>query len=131
MSQKLFNQIIGVLFSIKAFVVFYYLLMGIKVTAFFGVTPGWLSILVIVLSICFAYIAFSLTNKQKPVLQKLFDRFFGILCALDALVSLYYLSFGVKMMLGNQVFPIWLLVVITMVDIYLFYTAFSLAKKIK
>jgi hypothetical protein len=52
-------------------------------------------------------------------------------CGLGALVFFYYLFFNVKMMIGSQVFPTWLLLVATVVDLYLLYYSFALAKKSK
>jgi len=130
MSQKFFNHVVGILFIFKAITVGYYLLTGIRVVAFFGEVAGWVEALVIIFCLGYAFLAFEMKKKQY-VPQKIFNRVFGILSGLDALISLYYLIFSVQMVLGNQVFPSWLLVFITMLDIYLFYTAFSLAKKIQ
>lgn len=128
-SQKLFNKIVGWLVLLKAVSVGYYWIMGLTVVAFFGRVSGLTMLTVIVICLAYAYWAFTVSKKQKFLTQKLFNQIFGTLCGLDAIVSFYYLFFNVKMVLGNQVFPTWPLLIITAIDIYFFYAAFNLVKK--
>lgn len=134
MSQKLFNKVVGILVLIKAIMVTYYWLTDIRVVTLFGPVAGWIEILVVILCLGIVYIAFTMNEKQKYITQKtqkLFDQFLGVLSGLDALTGAYYLLFSVHILLGNWVFPNWLMVIIMAVDIYMFYAAFSLANKIK
>ena len=128
MTQKLFNRLIGILFLIKALTVGYYWLNGITVAAFFGVVSDWVMAIVVIFSVGFAYLAFTIENNKKYIRQKLFNQIFGTLSGIDALVSLYYLLFNVKIILGNQTFPDWLMIIVAILDLYLFYTAFNLVK---
>lgn len=131
MSQKLFNRIVGILVLIKAIAVGYYWLACIKVVSLFCPAASWVEVLVIILCFSIAYVAFSINKKQKYITQKLFNQFSGILSGLDALTGIYYLLFKVHILLGNWVFPNLLFIIIMAVDIYMFYTAFSLVRKIK
>jgi len=127
MSQKLFNKIVGWLALLKGVSVAYYWIAGIPVVIFSDPIAGWLMIAVIVISLAYAYWAFTVKKKG----QKFFDQIFGVVCGLGALVFFYYLFFNVKIMLGSQVFPTWLLLVATAIDLYLLYYSFALAKKAK
>jgi hypothetical protein len=127
MSQKPFNKIVGWLALLKGISVLYYWIAGIPVVIFSGPIASWLMIAVILISLAYAYWAFTVKRKG----QKLFDQVFGVICGLGALVFFYYLFFNVKIMLGNYVFPIWLLLIALVVDLYLLYYSFALAKKAK
>jgi hypothetical protein len=127
MSQRLFNQIVGWLALLKGISVAYYWITGIPVVIFSGPVAGWLMVAVIIISLLYAYWAFTVKGKG----QKLFDQVFGVVCGIGALVFFYYLFFSVKIMLGNWIFPTWLLLVTTAVVLYLFYVSFELAKKAK
>jgi divalent metal cation (Fe/Co/Zn/Cd) transporter len=127
MSQKLFNQIVGWLALLKGISVAYYWIAGIPVVVSSGPIAAWLMVAVIVISLLYAYWAFTVKRKG----QKLFDQVFGVMCGIGALVFFYYLFSNAKIMLGNWVFPTWLLLVAMAIVLYLFYVSFKLAKKAK
>jgi CDP-diglyceride synthetase len=127
MSQKLFNKIVGWLALLKGISVAYYWVAGIPVVILSGPIATWLMVTVIIVSLLYAYWAFTIKKKG----QKLFDQVFGTVCGLGALIFFYYLFSNVKIMLGNYVFPIWLLLIALAVDLYLLYYSFALVKKEK
>ena len=127
MSQKLFNKVVGILALLKAVSVGYYWITGATVVAFLCDVPGWLMLTVIIISLAYAYWAFTVKKNS----QKFFDQIFGVLCIFGAIVFLYYLLFNVKLMIGSQIYPTWLLVITAVLDLYLLYYSFALAKNAK